>query len=122
MDDITDSLQALMSRGYKFAQTRGAAGEVVTVVGVRAHHNVIDIVQLYGERDTSAVRIPGDEPDILFPRTVLWRASGIARDVIGKLLALADPVADSAPVGSEGCWFPTRPGRSVWLASQTDYA
>lgn len=122
MDDITDSLQALMSRGYKFAQTRDSAGEVVTVVGVRAHHSVIDIVQLYGERDTSAVRIPGDEPDILFPRKVLWRASGIARDVIGKLLMLADPIADSVQSSVGGCWFPTRPGRSVWLASQTDCA
>lgn len=117
MDGITDSLQALMARGFTFAHTYGAAGEVVTVVGVRAHHDVIDIVQLYGERDTTAVRIPGTEPDILFPRTVLWRSSGVACEVIGALLALADPRPDTVDSTTHGCWLPTRPGRSAWVPS-----
>ena len=52
---------------------------------------MIDVVQLYGEHDADAIRVPADEPDVLFPRTTIWRITGTANDVIDDLLSLADP-------------------------------
>ncbi|WP_249124252.1 hypothetical protein [Saccharopolyspora erythraea] len=114
-NEITDGLQALMSRDFQFAHPRDSAGTLVAVVGLRVHHNVIDIVQLYGEDDADAARIPGDEPDVLFPQTVIWRTSGRARDVIKQVLRLEDPV--EIGTAAKGCWMPTHAGRSTWLAA-----
>ena len=113
--DVTDGLQALISRDFQFAHPRDSVGSLVAVVGLRVHHGVIDIVQLYGEDDADAARIPGDEPDVLFPQTVIWRTTGLARDVIQRVLSLEDPVEASAT--SAGCWLPTHAGRSTWLAA-----
>lgn len=88
---ITRRLLALRCLGFQFATTCGSDGVVVAVTGVRVHHGVIDIVQLYGEHDADAVRIPGDEPDILRARTKIWRSTGTANEVIDKILVLADP-------------------------------
>jgi hypothetical protein len=117
MNDITPDLHALMARGFRFVHPRDANGEIVAVVGVRPHHDVVDLVQLYGEEDADAARIPGDEPDIFFPKKVLWRAAGAARDVIRQALALEDPViaSDDIPRPAKGCWIPTRTARSTWL-------
>ena len=121
MYEITDSLQALMERGFQFAHNSDSSGELVSVVGVRVHHNVIDIVQLFGEDDADAVRMPSGEPDILFPRTTLWRSSGRADAVIEALLGLADPApeTDAPPLAGSGCWVPVRPGRAKWLAADS---
>jgi hypothetical protein len=113
MGDITDALRRLMSAGFKFAHPRDALGQVVAVTGIRTHHDVVDVVQLFGEQDATAARMPADEPDVLFPRSVRWRRSGIATDVIDELLALPEPAAPASRAG--GCWVPTRPGRSTWF-------
>ncbi|MEU6128919.1 hypothetical protein ABZ805_07070 [Saccharopolyspora sp. NPDC047091] len=115
MNDITDGLQALIARDFHFAHPRDANGTLIAVVGIRVHHGVIDIVQLYGEDEADAARIPGDEPDVLFPKTVLWRTTGSADEVVEAALALADPDEDRA--AAKGCWVPTRAGRSTWLAA-----
>jgi hypothetical protein len=119
MNEITDRLQDLIARDFQFAHPHDSNGSLVAIVGIRVHHGVIDIVQLYGEDDADATRIPGDEPDVLFPRTVLWRSTGAAQDVLNAVLALEDPVRDAEPVGpsNKGCWVPTRAGRSTWLAA-----
>lgn len=91
---ISTRIKTLYTAGFRFA-TNYSGGTIVALIGVRAHHGVIDIVQLYGEDDADAVRIPGDEPDILFPRTVLWRTTGSACQVIDKLLEL--PNSDQPP-------------------------
>jgi hypothetical protein len=114
--DLTGQLRALMTLGFRFAHPRRPNGDIAAVVGVRAHHNVVDLVQLLGEHDADAVRIPGDEPDILSPRHVLWRATGPAHDVLQQVLDLGD--TDNAPAtdtGQNGCWLSTGPHRSVWL-------
>jgi len=90
-EHVTRRLLALRCVGFQFAAVRDAGGVVVALTGVRAHHGVIDIVQLYGEHDADAIRIPGDEPDILRARTTIWRSTGTASDVIDKILVLADP-------------------------------
>jgi hypothetical protein len=116
--DITQRLQALLALNFRFATNHGTDGTVVALIGVRAHHGVIDIVALYGEHDADATRIPGDEVDILFPRAVLWRTTGSASRVIDTVLAL--PVPARGPAHSphrNGSWMPTGPGRLVWLAT-----
>lgn len=119
MCDITEKLRALMAKGYRFAHPRGADGQVVAVTGFRAHHDVVDVVQLYGERDADAVRMAGSEQDIMAPRQILWRTSGTPDTVIADLLELAEPeVAERPTCGDRpqsGCWVPTRPGRATWL-------
>lgn len=84
-----DQLIALRLRGFQFIDPRDDGGEVVAVVGVRAHDNVIDVVQLHGEDHAIASRMPCDE-DILAPRMVFWQQEGPAYDVLGSLLALPD--------------------------------
>lgn len=113
MSDISDKLRELISLGYRFVHPRNADGEVIAVTGVRTHHDVIDVFQLYGERDANAVRMSAAEVDILSPRNVIWQTYGGADSVIDELLALADP--DESQVGIRGCWVNTRPGRSTWL-------
>jgi len=112
---IDHLLHRLRAQGFTFAVDRDAMNMVVALSAVRVHHGLIDIVELYGEDDALAMRIPGDEPDVMHPDTVLWRASGPASGVLGRLLDLADttPAPPDGPPG--GCWFPVEPGRSVWL-------
>ena len=89
-------LLALRALGFQFAMNHDSGGVIVALAGFRAHHGVIDIVQFYDEHDVDAIRIPGDEPDILFPRTTIWRTTGTANDVIDNLLDLADPEHEGA--------------------------
>lgn len=98
MHKMTDGLHTLASHGFQFAHPHDGQGRLIAVVGIRVHHEVIDIVQLYGDHDAEAARIPGEEPDILFPRTVLWRTTGTAQEVIDA--AIAHSTADTV---SEAC-------------------
>lgn len=84
-----NQLRALVARGFRFIDPRDENGDVVAVVGVRAHHNVVDVVQLHGEDDVVAARLPTDE-DFLAPRRVFWREVGPAHEVLGKMLELPD--------------------------------
>jgi hypothetical protein len=97
----TDTLlRALVVRGFRFMDPRDDNGDVVAVVGVRAHHDVVDVVQLHGEDDVIATRMPTDQ-DVLAPRQVYWREVGPAHDVLSAMLALPD---DRIP----GLLVPTR--------------
>lgn len=89
--DVAEQLADLAARGFAFSDTRDARGNVVVISGVRLHSKVKDIVQLYGEQDADAVRVPRTEVDIAFPRTVLWRVTGAPSTVLKSLLTLADP-------------------------------
>jgi len=104
-DDLDAQLRALMARGFSFAHPCHPGGDILAVVGVRAHHDVVDIVQLFGEDNADAARIPGDEPDILFPQRVVWRATGPAHEVLKRILDLDDdkPTATDAP--QRGWWI-----------------
>lgn len=107
-------LQGLMERGYRFVHPRDTEGEVIAVVGVRAHGTVIDVVRLESEDDAVAMRLPGSEPDILAPSEVLWSESGCVRKVVSTVLALPDDDA-GAESTTGGCWVPGAPGRAKWL-------
>ena len=82
-------LRALVARGFRFIDPRDENGDVVAVVGVRAHHNVVDVVQLHAEDDAEATRIPPNQ-DVLAPRKVFWRETGPAHEVLGAMLELPD--------------------------------
>ena len=84
-----DCILELRARGFYFIDPRDEGGEVVEIVGVRAHDNVIDVVRLHGEDDAMASRVPCDE-DIMAPSKVFWRQRGSANEVLGELLALPD--------------------------------
>lgn len=113
---VEDTLGRLIARGYRFVHPRDAAGEIITVVGVRAHGCVIDVVRLDAEDDVTAMRLPGDEPNILDPRTVLWSVSGGMRPVVDDLLALSDDAyAEQAPARAARCWVRGGPGRAKYL-------
>ena len=79
----------LRARGFYFIDPRDKGGEVVAVVGVRAHDNVIDVVRLHSEDEAIASRMPGDD-DIVAPTKVFWRQEGPANTVLGEMLALPD--------------------------------
>lgn len=62
----------------------------------RAGRAVIPVDRLPNHgHETDATRIPGDEVNIPFPRTVLWRSTGSAEEAIDDVLALPVPVPDA---------------------------
>ena len=117
-----DLLRALVLRGFEFLHPRDANGDLTAVVGVRAHHDVIDVVRLHAEDDAIASRLPADTLDVLNPEEVLWQRSGWATTVLRQLTDLADERTPGMPARTEasvsplrGCWVPTTPGRARWL-------
>jgi hypothetical protein len=116
LDSTTRQLLTLIRRGFRFTHPHGASGDLLAIQGVRVHQDVIDVVVLRGENDARAVRMPGDEEDILAPEHVLWEKAGRAHEVLTALLELPDK---ESGVGIYGCWVPTQPGHVVWLPAAT---
>jgi hypothetical protein len=114
IDDTTAMLVALVRNGFRFTHPRDANGDLLAIQGVRVHHNVIDVVVLRAEHEAKAVRMPGNEPDILRPATVLWQAAGRAHTVLSELLTLPDEMPARSTT-ADGCWVQTQAGRAVWL-------
>lgn len=119
-------LRELVSRGFRFVHPRDQNGHVVAVVGIRPGMGVVDVVLLESESDAKAMRLPGDETNVLAPTTVLWETAGPAQEVLAELLAFSDeqvsdlgrnemPAVDSGNGMSTGCWIPTTPGTARWL-------
>lgn len=82
-------LRTLVVRGFRFMDPRDENGDVLAVVGVRAHHDVLDVVRLDSEDDAVAMRLPAEE-DVMAPRQVLWQEYGSAHQVLGAMLELPD--------------------------------
>jgi hypothetical protein len=104
--NIDEKLRALRARGFRFMDPRDEWGNVVAVVGVRAHDDVIDVVRLHAEDDVVASRLPCDA-DILAPATVFWQHKGPAGEVLGKLLDLPDdrvPGSLAVATGTRARW------------------
>lgn len=115
---ITKRLMELVARGYRFIHRTDTEGRVLSVLGVRPHHTVVDVVCLNAEDDVVATRMPGGEVDILEPVKILWRRDGDARTVLGELLALPDSA--EAPEGRPvaGCWLRSESGRATWVSAK----
>jgi len=93
--EVFQRLRMLRALAFLFARTRDNSGEVVALVGVRMHHGVVDVIQIYGEDDADAVRIPTAELNGETPGTVLWSTSGPPAEVIDAMLDLPDPAGHS---------------------------
>jgi hypothetical protein len=83
-------LSEVVSRGFRFMHPRSQDGQVVAVIGVRAHDDVIDVLWLRGEDDVVATRMPSDEQNFLTPTRITWRSAGTAGQVLAELLELPD--------------------------------
>lgn len=115
---VADQLRNLVARGFKFIHPRTGEGQLVAVVGVRAHHQVVDVVEVRTETDVVATRMPADEENVLAPTDVLWQTAGQASTVLAELLILPDdPHRDVPAQAVSGCWVPIHAGRSRWLAA-----
>ncbi|HWE88235.1 MAG TPA: hypothetical protein VG317_02075 [Pseudonocardiaceae bacterium] len=90
VDSVDSLLREMLAHGFRFVHPTGAAGEIVAVVGVRLHHDVVDVVCLRGEGEAKAARMPSDEPDVLAPTRTIWQQTGRADLVLAALLALPD--------------------------------
>lgn len=113
-----NALKRLIEHGYRFVHPRDVHGEIVAVIGIRAHNTVIDVIRLEAEDDVTATRMPGDEDDVLDPHTVLWRSSGAVCMVVDDLLSLPDDAcAVQSPAAAAGCWVSGDRGRARWLAA-----
>ncbi|GAB3447998.1 hypothetical protein [Actinophytocola sediminis] len=91
-DGATDTdaqLRTLVARGFRFIDPRDDNGDILAVVGIRAHDDVIDVVRLNSEDDVVASRMPADD-DVMAPRRLLWQEAGSADLVLGAMLALPD--------------------------------
>lgn len=88
--DIETGLQELVARGYQFVHPADEAGQVLAVVGVRVHDDVVDVVRLNAEDDVEATRIPGTEDNIFEPERWLWRSRGDGASVLTEILSLPD--------------------------------
>lgn len=117
-------LRALVERGFRFLHPTAADGNVLAVVGVRAHDGVVDVIWLYGETEARAVRMAGDEADVLAPTSTMWETAGPASTVLTELLSLPNDRLPGAPQPlaatanrSSGCWIPVRSGTSRWVAA-----
>lgn len=118
--DITDKLNALIEKGFHFVHPRNAAGEVVAVVGVRIHHDVVDLVRVHAEDDAIATRAPANEANVLMPESLLWEHQGEAADVIDQMLRLPDQLHNAQRPGrraTNGCWVADGRGRQQWLTA-----
>ncbi|GAB3140783.1 hypothetical protein [Amycolatopsis sp. NPDC004378] len=88
--DIESGLQELVARGYQFVHPADERGEVLAVVGVRVHDDVVDVVRLNAEDDVVATRMPGTEENIFEPERWLWRRRGEGAQVLTEILSLPD--------------------------------
>ena len=90
VSDIEAGLREMLARGYQFVHPADETGEVVAVVGVRVHDDVVDVVRLNSEDDVVATRMPGTEDNIFEPEHWLWRRRGDGATVLSEILALPD--------------------------------
>jgi hypothetical protein len=119
---VVDQLRNLVARGFRFIHPRTVEGQLVAIVGVRVHHQVVDVVEVRTETDVVATRMPANEENVLAPTDVLWRTTGPASTVLAELLTLPDDhrAVERLEVleqPANGCWVPIHPGRSRWLAA-----
>lgn len=99
-DGISARLKTMRALKFEFATDHDDDGGIVALVGVRLHHGVVDIFELYGEDEANATRLPDTELNLMLARTVLWHTRGSAYEVIDSLLALPDP--DPGQVSGSG--------------------
>ncbi|CAM3959035.1 hypothetical protein KIPE111705_33485 [Kibdelosporangium persicum] len=119
--EVTEErLRELIARGFKFVHPRDESGHITAIVGVRPHHNVIDVVQLRTEDDAVALRLAGDTADVLAPQRHSWRSAGPAPRVLDDMLNLPDVTAEMIEMPSaNGHWIHTGRNRAKWVPANS---
>jgi hypothetical protein len=120
--DLETGLRELVARGYQFVHPRDNQGEVLEIVGIRVHDNVVDVVRLNAEDDVIAMRMPGDEDNILSPGRVLWQLAGPVVEVLKQILGLPEnhtpgSILTPESASAKGCWVSSGRGDAKWLSA-----
>ncbi|MCI2418124.1 hypothetical protein MOQ72_11865 [Saccharopolyspora sp. K220] len=89
--DSSIRLRQLMARGFRLMPpVRDTDGELMALIYVRPHGDIIDIVELRGEDDVRAARVSRKDGIRDDPSTAQWRTAGAACDVLDQVLALPE--------------------------------
>lgn len=89
-DDSSTRLRALVARGFRLMPpVRDTDGELMALVYVRPHGDLVDVVELRGEDDVRAARVSRDH-HLRDGQDAHWRMAGSACDVLDQVLALPE--------------------------------
>lgn len=91
-DQSSIRLRKLVARGFRLMPpVRDAQGELMALIYVRPHGDIVDVVELRGEDDVRAARVSQDKAGLTAnPATAEWHTAGGACDVLDQVLALPD--------------------------------
>ncbi|MGW3468822.1 hypothetical protein ACWDKQ_10195 [Saccharopolyspora sp. NPDC000995] len=87
--DSCARLRELVARGFRLMPpVRDTNGELMALVYVRSHGDIVDVVELRGEDDVRAARVSRDHH--LRADNSYWRTAGSACEVLDQVLALPE--------------------------------
>ncbi|MDA3626662.1 hypothetical protein [Saccharopolyspora oryzae] len=91
-DQSSIRLRELVARGFRLMPpVRDADGELMALIYVRPHGDIVDVVELRGEDDVRAARV-SQEHGLTAANTTRaqWHTAGEACEVLDQVLALPD--------------------------------
>ncbi|MBB5156628.1 hypothetical protein [Saccharopolyspora phatthalungensis] len=89
--DSSKRLRQLVARGFRLMPpVRDKDGELMALIYVRPHGDIIDIVELRGEDDVRAARVPRDDRIRDDRASTHWRTAGSVCEVLDQVLALPE--------------------------------
>jgi hypothetical protein len=90
-NDSSVRLRELVARGFRLMPpVRDTDGELMALIYVRPHGDIVDVVELRSEDDVRAVRVSRGKSISGDPTFAHWRTVGSACDVLDQVLALPD--------------------------------
>jgi hypothetical protein len=89
--DSSVRLRQLVARGFRLMPpVRDTDGELMALIYVRPHGDIVDVVELRGEDDVRAARVSCDESNRDDLTSTHWLTAGSACDVLDQVLALPE--------------------------------
>ncbi|KAA5824674.1 hypothetical protein ABT337_31760 [Saccharopolyspora hirsuta] len=90
-DQSSIRLRKLVARGFRLMPpVRDADGELMALIYVRPHGDIVDVVELRGEDDVRAARVSQEQGLTANPATAEWHTAGAACEVLDQVLALPE--------------------------------
>ncbi|GAA4614759.1 hypothetical protein [Saccharopolyspora hordei] len=90
-DPSSARLRQLVARGFRLMPpVRDADGELLALIYVRPHGDIVDVVELRGEDDVRAARVLQEQSPTTAEAKTEWHAVGRACEVLDQVLALPD--------------------------------
>ncbi|MEV0084309.1 MULTISPECIES: hypothetical protein [Saccharopolyspora] len=84
-------LRKLVARGFRLMPpVRDTDGELMALIYVRPHADIVDVVELRGEDDVRAARVSRGADFRDDRAEAQWRTAGSACDVLDQVLALPE--------------------------------